>query len=388
MNTSFQANLLWTSAPFTPTIARMLTDAPELYRGLNYPLGRMAKPTPGTPHKIADGVYWLQFPMPMALDHINIWLLEDNEGWTVVDTCVDLPGSREIWTQVFSEFMQGKPVKRVICTHLHPDHVGLAGWITERFSCQLWMSREEFLMCRAMTSDTGREAPDVAIRFYRAAGYSEEQLDRYRARFGNFGRAISPLPDSFRRLVDGETIRVNNRYWQVVVGAGHSPEHVSLYCPALKLLISGDQVLPRITPNVSVFPTEPEGDPLKEWLQSNNRIRDMLPDDVLVLPAHEAPFYGLHVRLTQVIEAHESDLEKLFNHLSEPRRAVDCFSVLFEREINDSNIGMAIGESLAHLNCLIGRRRVLIQRDKHGVNWYRQKENDKNTKAKSLITRA
>jgi len=363
----------WTSASPAPTIVNMLKDNPELYRGLNYPWGRQVNPTPGRPEKIADGVYWLRIPMPISLDHINIWLLEDEEGWTVVDTCLNLPDARKIWEQVFSQFMQGKPVQRVICTHLHPDHVGLAGWITQRFNCQLWMSREEFLMCRAMAADTGREAPDVAIRFYQAAGYNAGQLDKYREKFGRFGKAISPLPDSFRRLIGGETIQVNNRYWQVVVGAGHSPEHVALYCPALKLLISRDQVLPKITPNVSVFPTEPEGNPLKEWLSSNSQIRDQLPDDVLVLPAHEAPFYGLHVRLTQIIEAHETDLDKLFDHLAQPKRAVDCFSALFKREIDDTVLGMATGETLAHLNCLMGRRRIRCSRDENGVDWYQQK---------------
>jgi glyoxylase-like metal-dependent hydrolase (beta-lactamase superfamily II) len=213
-----------------------------------------------------------------------------------------------LWLKLFEEKFDGLPVSRVIVTHLHPDHVGLAGWLTEHFGAELWMSREEFLMCRAMAADTGRPAPEVALRFYRAAGYDEIQLDGYKAKFGNFGRAIAPLPDSFRRLVDLETITIGERYWQVIVGSGHSPEHAALYCPALKLLISGDQVLPRITPNVSVFPTEPKGDPLHEWLTSSARIREMLPDDVLVLPAHEAPFYGLHVRLSQLIEAHNRDL--------------------------------------------------------------------------------
>ena len=170
------------------------------------------------------------------------------------------------------------------------------------------------------------------------------------------GRAISTLPDSYRRLLAGETILINDRYWQLVGGSGHSPEHMCLYCPALKLFISGDQVLPRITPNVSVFPTEPRGDTLKDWLNSNARIRERLPDDVLVLPAHEAPFYGLHVRLTQIIEAHERDLDNLYEHLAERRRAVDCFPALFRREITEQVIQMATGETLAHLNCLIGRR--------------------------------
>ena len=310
--------------------------------------------------------------MPMSLDHINLWLLEDDDGWTVIDTCLNISSAREIWEQLFSGFMRDKPVKRVICTHLHPDHVGLAGWLTERFDCELWMSREEFLMCRAMAADTGRSAPDVAIRFYKAAGYNEEQLERYRKKFGNFGKAISPLPDSFRRMVDRETITIGDRYWQVIVGSGHSPEHAALYCPALKLLISGDQVLPRITPNVSVFPTEPEGDPLKEWLRSSARIREILPDDLLVLPAHEAPFYGLHVRMSQLIETHKRDLNSLFNHLSEPRRALDCFPALFKREIDQGSLGLATGETIAHLNCLLGRHRITRTRDAQGVDWYEQ----------------
>jgi glyoxylase-like metal-dependent hydrolase (beta-lactamase superfamily II) len=310
--------------------------------------------------------------MPMSLDHINLWLLEDDDGWTVVDTCLNLDSAKEQWEQLFCGFMGGKPIVRVICTHLHPDHVGLAGWLTERFDCKLWMSREEFLMCRAMVGDTGRPAPEVAIRFYRAAGYSEGQLELYRQKFGNFGRAVSALPDSFRRLVDRETITIGGRYWQVIVGSGHSPEHASLYCPALKLFISGDQVLPRITPNVSVFPTEPEGDPLKEWLHSSARIRETIPDDLLVLPAHEAPFLGLHVRLSQLIETHNRDLGSLFDYLAEPRRAVDCFPPLFNSQINDESLGMATGEALAHLNCLLGRRRITRTRDALGVDWYRQ----------------
>ena len=240
----------------------MLEAKPELYKGLSYPWGRGVSPAPGQPEQIAEGVFWALFPMPMSLDHFNLWLVEDDDGWTVVDTCLNLVNARKIWEGMFTRLMADKPVNRVICTHMHPDHVGLAGWLTERFGCELWMSREGFLMCRAMAADTGREAPEVAQRHYRAAGYDEEQLERYRNKFGNFGRAISPLPDSFRRLVDRETITIGGRYWQIIVGSGHSPEHVCLYCPALKLFISGDQVLPRITPNVSVFPTEPNGDPL------------------------------------------------------------------------------------------------------------------------------
>lgn len=343
----------------------------EKLRGLVFPWGAKAAPT--EPLQVADGVWWLRFPMPGALDHINLWLLEDGDGWTLVDTCLDVPEARARWEGLFSGFMGGKPLRRVICTHLHPDHIGLAGWLTRRFDCDLWVSREEFLMCHTLADYTGQPAPDVAIRFYRAAGYDEQMLDTYRSRFGSFGRHISALPDSFRRLVDGETIEINDRYWQVIVGSGHSPEHVSLYCPALKLLIAGDQVLPRITPNVSVFPTEPKGDPLKEWLNSCEHIRARLPDNVLVLPAHQAPFLGLHVRLTQIIESHERALVTLFDALAERRRAIDCSRVIFRRELASEMLVMATGETLAHLNCLVGRRMVRRERDADGVDWYVQK---------------
>lgn len=347
-------------------------DQMEVYRGLRYPFGRRADPPAAEPQRIADGVYWVRFPMPMSLDHINLWLLEDNDGWTVVDTCLNTSNARAYWETLFEDFMGGRPVTRVICTHMHPDHVGLAGWLCERFACDLWMSRSEYLMCRSLVADTGRDAPEAALSFYRQAGYNDEQVERYRQRFGFFGKAVAALPDRYIRLVDLETLDIGGRYWQVMEGSGHSPEHVCLYCPALKLLISGDQVLPRITPNVSVFPTEPEGDPLKHWLRSGARLRERLPEDLLVLPSHEAPFMGLHVRLSQLLESHKNDLNALFDFLEEPKRAVDCFPALFQREIDAGSLGLATGETLAHLNCLLWRRRIRRHLDDRGVHWYVQ----------------
>jgi len=346
---------------------------PEKYRGLLYPWGRNFGPQPTEPVEVADGVWWARFKMPMSLDHINVWLLRDGDGWTIVDTCMSIPGAREQWEALFEGFMQGLPVKRVIATHMHPDHVGLAGWIGERFGCSLWMTRAEYLTCRLMAADTQSDIPEVALNFYRSLGWNERQLDRYKKRFGGFGSVIHELPKSYHRLVDSMTIDIGGRYWQVVIGSGHSPEHAALYCPALKLLISGDQVLPRITSNVSVYPIEPDGDPLHSWIRSCSRIRERLPENLLVLPAHQTPFYGLHERLTQLIESHERALEQLYAFLAEPRRVVDCFVVLFNREIDDSVVQMASGEAHAHLNCLINRRLARMEMDSDGVMWFTQR---------------
>ncbi len=345
----------------------------QVVKGLTYPWGCDRAPAPGQLLQVAEGVWWLHMPLPFSLNRINLWMLEEPEGWTVIDTGIADAASKAVWEALFAGFMSGRPLRRVIVTHMHPDHVGLAGWLVERFSCDMWMSRTEFLMCRNLVADTGRPAPEVGVRFYHEAGFDPIMLDQYRARFGEFGRFIENLPPQFQRLTAGQALKINGRYWQVVVGHGHSPEHVCLYCPALNLLISGDQVLPRISSNVSLFPTEPFGDPLSEWLASCAQLRQQLPSDVLVLPAHQEPFTGLHERLMQMQHSHERSLERLYRHLRQPARAVDCFSVLFRRRIHGPHVMLATGESLAHLNCLISRRMIDREIDEFGVAWYRQR---------------
>jgi len=328
-------------------------------------------PATGSAVDIAPGVKWMRMPLGGALAFINVWALKEAAGWAIVDTGLRSPATASAWRAIFAGALGGEPVTRVIVTHMHPDHIGMAGWIARKFACRLWITRLEYLMCRVMAADTGREAPEDGLQFYRAAGWDQAAIDNYKARFGGFGKALYTLPDSFRRLVDGEEIPIGEHTWRVVVGNGHSPEHACLYCPALKLLISGDQVLPRISSNVSVFPTEPDGDPLDDWLTSLARIKTQVPDDVLVLPAHNDPFHGLHARLDHLIGGHERGLVRLRRLLAEPRRAVDVFSVLFKRAIVPDLLGMATGEALAHLNCLIHRGAALRQTDAEGVNWYR-----------------
>jgi len=337
---------------------------------LEYPF--LDAPSPGETIEVASGVFWLRMPMPGRLNHINVWLLRDHDGWTIVDTGINTEEIKKWWEVVFEKHLEGLPVKRVFSTHLHGDHTGLSGWIVQRWDAELWMSRTDFLMCKVMAAYGPRDVPEEAIRFYRRAGFSDEWLDGYRKMFGKFGSNISTLPQGYRRVIDGDYIDIGGREWRAVIGRGHSPEHVCLYCPELKVLISGDQVLPRITPNVSVNPSEPRANPLKEWLASNNQLRDLLPGDLLVLPAHENLFHGLHERLTAIIAFHESGLEKLYDLCAEPRRAIDVFPALFKSEIDDYMFFAATGESIAHIHCALDRRRLVEEEDENGVAWYSQ----------------
>jgi glyoxylase-like metal-dependent hydrolase (beta-lactamase superfamily II) len=332
-------------------------------------------PARGQTLEVAPGVRWIRMALPYALNHINLWALEDGEGWALVDTGVRTEETAATWRELFASAPAGSSITRVFVTHMHPDHVGMAGWLTRKFGVRLWMTSLEYLTCRVMVSDTGREAPADAIEFYRRAGWGATAIESYRTRFGNFGKHIHPLPDSYRRIDDGEELRIGAHTWRVVVGNGHSPAHACLYCPALKVLISGDQVLPRISSNVSVYPTEPDADPMSGWLQSLDKLRREVPDDVLVLPAHNECFRGLHARLDALAAGQRRAHDRLRRTLQEPRRAVDVFGALFARAIGETDmplLGMATGEALASLHHLMTLGEVLREIDADGVAWYRR----------------
>jgi glyoxylase-like metal-dependent hydrolase (beta-lactamase superfamily II) len=339
---------------------------------LDYPFA--APPERGRTIEVAPGVHWIRMPLPFQLNHINLWVLDDGAGWAVVDTGVRNEDTAAVWRELFANAPDQRTLTRVFVTHMHPDHVGMAGWLTRKFGVRLWMSRLEYLTCRVMVSDTGREAPPDALAFYRRAGWKPTAIETYSTRFGNFGKMIHPLPDSFQRIRDGDELRIGVHTWRVVVGSGHSPEHACLYCPGLKLLISGDQVLPRISSNVSVNPTEPDADPMSDWLASLAKIKREVPDDVLVLPAHNDCFRGLHARLDALASGQEKALQRLRRSLQEPKRAVDVFGALFARPIGESDVallGMATGESVACLNHLVQRGEASRKVDADGVAWYR-----------------
>jgi len=253
-----------------------------------------------------------------------------------------MPAAREAWESLFAGPLAGKQVTRVICTHFHPDHLGLAGWLTERFGVRLWMTRGEWLFARMLTTDVRDAPPAEAAAYQRAAGWSEERIAEDAARgWGRFAAMVSPVPVAYVRMQDGDEIRIGARNWRVVIGSGHSPEHACLVDDAGKLMIAGDQVLPRITSNVS-----------------------------LSLPAHGEPFTGLHARLDALAAGHRGRLDALHAHLAEPRRALDCFMTLFGRQIDDGSLGLATGEAMAHLRHLEVEGKA-VREVKNGVYWYR-----------------
>lgn len=337
---------------------------------LDYPYSENEAPVPGAVKKIAEGVFWVRMPLPISLEWINLWLLREEDGWTIVDTGMAVEDARNHWRRIFDTVLEGLPVKRVIVTHMHPDHIGLAGWITRKFDAELFMSQLEYISCRMLVSDTGREAPAAGISFYQKAGWNDNQIADYKAKFGRFGSAVSRLPDAYHRLENGQTITIGDHSWEVLVGSGHSPEHVCLFNADQNLLISGDQLLPRISSNVSVHPTEPEADPLKDWLDSCDFLITQLPPDVLVLPAHNLPFRGAHQRLKALVEGHEKGLMRLMKRLSEPKSVPECFGALFARKITDDILSLATGETIAHLNCLMRRGLVSRQVSESGLALY------------------
>ena len=344
--------------------------------GLVYPFGDRS-PQPGELIEIAPGVHWWRLPMFGPLKHVNGYILDPGaeagaggeDGVTVVDTGFNNDTGVAAWRALLSGPLAGKRVAQVLCTHFHPDHVGLAGWLCRQHDASLLMTRTEWLQVRMLCADSRDEVPDEMKAFWRGAGWNAEQIARAAERgWGNFERIVARLPLGFRRIAEGDVLRIGATAWEVVIGNGHSPEHACLLDRARGILIAGDQVLPRISSNISLGVSEPEGDPLGDWLASIAKLKT-LPADLLVLPGHGEPFTGLHTRLGQLDAEHRERLDMVAAHLAEPQRAVDCFTQLFRRPIGPDVIGMATGEALAHLRHLEVEGRAKREvRD--GVWWF------------------
>ncbi|HET8611575.1 MAG TPA: MBL fold metallo-hydrolase [Sphingomonas sp.] len=328
---------------------------------LDYPFRGRAPASEAT-FTVSPGVRWRQVPLKGPLRHINCWMLGDGADVSIVDTGFQDEAARAGWRAALA----GERVTRVICTHHHPDHSGLAGWLCREHHAPLvmtdaeWRSLSRFAEAHSATEDI--------VRYWRMAGWNEAQIAQSLRGWGQFSALFSPPPESFQRIANDDRLRLGNAEWRVVVGNGHSPEHACLLDERSGVLISGDQVLPGISPNISLLPSEPESDPLGEWLASIERLR-LLDADLLVLPSHGDPFRGLHARLDAMAEEHHRQLDKLHLLLTRPHRVVDCFPALFRRAIGPGTIEMATGETLAHLRRLEIEGRVAREM-RDGVYWF------------------
>ena len=343
---------------------------------LLYPWGD-ALPEPGRAIEVAPGVLWLRLPLPFVLDHINLWLLRDTldgrEGWTVVDCGLDNPASRRAWEQVFADVLGGLPVLRVVVTHMHPDHIGLAHWLCERWStprheCRLWISGTDWNAARVACHAPVGWGGDSAVRFFEHHGLRDPQaLQAVRGRRGHYSTLVPDVPATFHRLMDGLALQIGGQTWHCIAGYGHAPEHIALHCPALDVLISGDMVLPRISTNVSVYDIEPEGNPLQLFLDSLQRLRG-LAGDPLVLPSHGKPFRGLRTRIDALVRHHDERLEIARQACAQaPCSAADLLPQLFRRELDAHQKTFALGESVAHLHVLRARGELQAHDDADGV---------------------
>jgi glyoxylase-like metal-dependent hydrolase (beta-lactamase superfamily II) len=319
---------------------------------LHYPLGDRV-PAPGEAIDLAPGVRWLRMGLPFALDHINLWLLEDGDGWTIVDCGITNDATKAAWEQVFERELRGKPVTRVIATHMHPDHIGLAHWLTERWGCRLWISATDYNGARLASQSTTGFGGERAAAFFASHGLTDpEAVAKVRARTNYYAGMVPQVPAAYRRLMDGMSIEIGGRGWRCIVGYGHAPEHIALHCENLDLLISGDMVLPRISTNVSVYDLEPESNPLTLYLDSLARY-EALPADTLVLPSHGKPFTGLRQRIRQLREHHDERLADVMSACSErAQHAADLLPVLFKRTLDLHQTTFAMGEAVAHLHTL------------------------------------
>ncbi|GGE53992.1 MBL fold metallo-hydrolase [Actibacterium pelagium] len=318
---------------------------------IRYPFENI--PPEGEAVEVADGVLWMRLPLPMALDHVNVYALDDGDGWTIIDSGFASRGTKAIWRKILDGPLQGRPIRRILVTHHHPDHVGLAGWFQTAHGAELVTTRTAWLFSRMLLLDEQDRPTEEQLTFWRRAGMDPDILNqRANERPFNYADCVDPMPLGFRRVQEGQTIRAGQRNWTVRLGNGHAPDHVTLWSQDDNLVIAGDQLLPSISSNLGVYATEPEADPVAQWLDSCESFKPHVREDQLVLPGHKLPYTGLPTRLRQLIENHHGALDRLRQHLREPGTAGDCFLPLFKRKISAGEYGLALVEAVAHVNHL------------------------------------
>ena len=331
---------------------------------LEYPFPEI--PAPGTTREVAPGIHWLSMPLPFQLDHINLWLAEEDSGWAVVDTGIGNADTRALWERI----LEGKRVGRVIVTHYHPDHAGNAAWLCQRFGAELWMTQGEYLTAHAVRTGTAGYTADAVLAVFRRNGLDEKRAAAMAGGRNRYAALVPEFPFSYRRIIEGDEVPIGKHRWRAIIGHGHAPEHLSLFSKEANVLIAGDMLLSTISTNVSVWSIDPEGDPLRLFLDSVARYRD-LPEDVLVLPSHGKPFRGAHRRVAELEEHHKARLADLEGELKrKPQSACELLGVLFRRALDPHQTFFAMGEAIAHLHYLYYAGRASRAVDADGIMRY------------------
>lgn len=330
-------------------------------------------PSPGEAVEVAPGILWIRLPLPMALNHVNAYALADDDGWTLVDTGLATDATRELWQGLLAGPLSGRPVARLLVTHHHPDHVGLAGWFQAQ-GAELLIPLTGWLYARMLTLDVQERASPEALAFLRRAGMPGEMLARRESeRPFNFADVVAPMPTGFTRIAEGQVLTLAGRRWQVRMGNGHAPEHATLWSLDDGLILGGDQLLPGISANIGVYATEPLADPLAAWLASCRAFQPLARPDHLILPGHKTPYTGLPARLTAMVLDHEQALDRILAHLaSTPATACDLFPTLYRREIRPGEYGLALAEAVAHVNHLAARGAIAAEVRTDGAALWRR----------------
>lgn len=315
---------------------------------------------------VSDGILWVRMPLPFALDHINLWVLDDRDAWVLVDTGIDNDVTRTLWDRLFDGAMAGRPVSRVVNSHFHPDHIGLAGWLCDRFAVPFLGTVADWSFGRMLWHEDGPDFVEGLVRHHRRLGHDAERLARIRSRGNYYRRLIAPPPLSLTRIADGDRIDIGGRAWIVRTFGGHSYEHACLWCPDAHVLIAGDQVLPRLSPVIAAWPQEPEAQPLAEFLASLEQLA-ALPEDTLVLPSHGEPFRTLHARCAELAGHHDKRLEGIQQNCREPATVSELIGRVFRPDLDDHQMDFASGEILAHLNHLTAAGAVRRESDADAV---------------------
>ena len=346
-----------------------MQHAPKM-SGLVFPYGE--PPAVGRLIDVAPGVRWMRLPLPYRLDHVNIYLIEDGNGWAVLDTGLGTDACRAGWESVLAHELAGRTLTRMVVTHYHPDHVGLAGWFSERFSLPLAMPRPEYLFSLALQHAPGDLGAEMHRPFYLRHGLSPGLTDLVLSRGHEYLRRTTGVPTTYHRIKHGDTLGIGGRDFQVLTGGGHSLEQAMLYRPDDRVFFAADQVIARISPNVSVQAMEPDLDALGIYLGSLGRLREAIAPDVLVLPGHGLPFRGLHTRIAELIAHHEERCALIAAACgSTPRSVFEIIPFVFHRELDEHQTGFAFGEVLAHVNHILGRGDLVLETDAAGIERYR-----------------